>query len=61
MGMVKISISPPRPLPEDEALPCTLTKARTLYAATGEDDRALAEDFLAVAVETLPPYEEAGP
>jgi len=36
----------------------TLAEARTLYAAIEKDDRAVAEDFLTVAAETLPPYEE---
>ena len=38
-----------------------LAEARALYAAIEEDNGTLAEDFLAVASETLPPYEEAGP
>lgn len=38
-----------------------LAEARALYAAIEEDERTLAEDFLAVAAETLPPYEEAEP
>ncbi|RLC89461.1 MAG: hypothetical protein DRI79_06825 [Chloroflexi bacterium] len=45
----------------EEVSPRVLAEARALYAAIEEDDRALAEDFLAVAAETLPPYEEAGP
>ena len=44
----------------EEVSPRVLAEARALYAAIEEDDRALAEDFLAVAAETLPPYEEAG-
>jgi len=87
MGVVKISISLPRPLLErvdaiarrqgqsrsefvrrgleralaEEIPPPVLAEARALYAAIEEDDRILAEDFLAVAAETLPPYEETGP
>jgi metal-responsive CopG/Arc/MetJ family transcriptional regulator len=34
-----------------------LAEARALYAAIEDDDLSLAEDFLAVAAETLPPYE----
>ncbi len=34
-----------------------LAEARALYAATEDDDLALAEDFLTVSTETLPPYE----
>jgi metal-responsive CopG/Arc/MetJ family transcriptional regulator len=49
-----------RALAEDVP-PRVLAEARALYAAIEEDDRALAEDFLAVAAETLPPYEEAEP
>lgn len=49
-----------RTLTEDVP-PSVLAEARALYTAIEEDDRALAEDFLAVAAETLPPYEEAGP
>ena len=45
----------------DDVPPRVLAEARALYAAIEEDDRALAEDFLAVAAETLPPYEEAEP
>lgn len=49
-----------RALAEDVP-PRVLAEARALYAAIEEDDRALAEDFLAVVAETLPPYEEAKP
>ena len=45
----------------EEIPPRVLAEARALYAAIEEDDRTLAEDFLAVAAETLPPYEEAEP
>lgn len=45
----------------EEIPPHVLAEARELYAAIEEDDRTLAEDFLAVAAETLPPYEEVGP
>jgi metal-responsive CopG/Arc/MetJ family transcriptional regulator len=38
-----------------------LAEARALYAAIEEDEHTLAEDFLAVVAETLPPYEEAEP
>lgn len=36
-----------------------LAEARALYAAVKEQDLSLAEDFMTVASETLPPYEEA--
>jgi len=49
-----------RALAEDVP-PRVLVEARALYAAIEEDDRAMAEDFLTMAAETLPPYEEAGP
>ncbi len=62
MGVVKIGISLPRPLLEralaEEVPPRVLAEARALYAAIEEDDRAMAEDFLAVVAENLPPYEE---
>jgi len=45
----------------EEVTSHVLAEASALYAAIEEDDRTLAEDFLAVAAETLPPYEEAGP
>jgi metal-responsive CopG/Arc/MetJ family transcriptional regulator len=44
----------------EEIPPHVLAEARELYAAVEADDRALAEGFLAVAAETLPPYDEAG-
>ncbi len=46
---------------EESPSPRLLAEARALYAAVEEDDQTLAEDFLAVAAETLPPYEETGP
>ncbi|MCK4314190.1 MAG: ribbon-helix-helix protein, CopG family [Anaerolineae bacterium] len=48
-----------RTLVEDVPLR-VLAEARALYAAIEEDDHALAEDFLTVAAETLPPYKEVG-
>lgn len=41
----------------EEASPRVLAEARALYAAIDEDDKVLAEDFLAVAAETLPSYD----
>jgi metal-responsive CopG/Arc/MetJ family transcriptional regulator len=41
----------------DEMPSRVLAEARALYAAVGEDDLTLAEDFLTIAAETLPPYE----
>ena len=43
----------------EEIPPQGLAEARELYAAIEADDRNLAEDFLAAAAETLPPYEDA--
>ncbi len=34
-----------------------LAKAHTLYTTIKDDDLALAEEFLAIATETLPPYQ----
>ena len=48
-----------RTLVEDVPLR-VLAEARALYAAIEEDDHSLAEDFLMVAAETLPPYREVG-
>ena len=42
----------------DEVAPRMLAEAHALYAAIGTDECALAEDFLTVSVDTLPPYEE---
>jgi metal-responsive CopG/Arc/MetJ family transcriptional regulator len=42
----------------EEVSPYVLAEARARYAAIDEDDKTLAEDFLAVAAETLPPYDE---
>ncbi len=36
-----------------------LAEAQTLYAEIEETDRKLAEGFLAISAETLPPYDEA--
>ena len=44
----------------EETPPRVLAEARALYAAIEEDDPTLAEDFLSIAAETLPPYEEEG-
>ena len=41
----------------DEMPSRVLAEARALYAAIGEDDLTLAEDFLTITAETLPPYE----
>ena len=46
---------------EKEIPPRVLAEARALYAAIEEDDQTLAEDFLTIASETLPPYEETRP
>jgi metal-responsive CopG/Arc/MetJ family transcriptional regulator len=43
----------------EEVSPRVLAEARTLYAAIEEDERSVAQGFLSVASETLPPYEEA--
>lgn len=42
----------------EEPSPRVLAEARALYAAVEEDDLELADDFLAVAADTLPTYEE---
>ena len=42
----------------DGVAPGMLAEAHALYAAIGTDERALAEDFLTVSADTLPPYEE---
>lgn len=42
---------------EQYALQQTLRKARKIYAEIEEADRQLAEDFLTISAETLPPYE----
>ncbi len=42
----------------EEVSPHVLAETRALYASIDEDDKVLAEDFLAVAAETLPPYDE---
>jgi metal-responsive CopG/Arc/MetJ family transcriptional regulator len=49
-----------RTLAEDTS-PDMLAEARALYAAIEEDDRALAENFMSIAAETLPPYEDVEP
>lgn len=46
---------------EKEIPPRVLAEAHALYAAVEEDDQTLAEDFLTIASETLPPYEETRP
>ena len=38
--------------PDEEEI---LQKARHIYAAVGEEDRSLSENFLTLAAETLPP------
>jgi metal-responsive CopG/Arc/MetJ family transcriptional regulator len=42
----------------EEPSPRVLAEARALYAAVEEDDLELADDFLTVAADTLPTYEE---
>ncbi|HID86939.1 MAG TPA: ribbon-helix-helix protein, CopG family [Anaerolineae bacterium] len=42
---------------EQYALQRTLHKAGEIYAEIEEADRQLAEDFLTISAETLPPYE----
>ncbi|MEA3339594.1 MAG: ribbon-helix-helix protein, CopG family [Chloroflexota bacterium] len=43
----------------EDTPPRVLAEARALYAAIEKEDLTLAEDFLTVAAETVPPYEEA--
>ena len=40
----------------EETPPHVLAEARALYAAIQDDDLNLAEDFITIAVETLPAY-----
>ena len=42
---------------EQYTLQQTRHKAREIYAEIEETDRQLAEDFLTISAETLPPYE----
>jgi len=46
---------------EKEIPPRVLAEAYALYAAVEQDDQTLAEDFLTITSETLPPYEETRP
>jgi metal-responsive CopG/Arc/MetJ family transcriptional regulator len=42
----------------EELSPHVLAEARVLYAAVEGDDLAVADDFLTIAADTLPTYEE---